>query len=175
VTKLARNNDGEIIVTRPGLYVFHRNGLALRPAGPADEGSPGFLVSPLGDFVVSPSAAADAGHCVCVTLNGRAPLGRLERLTHDDVIELRPVGGPSVNRSCHVRFMYREQGPPIRFVLPRWSAVRCAYSMRPLAGETAVRCARCSRLYHEDAAWHSDVDEVCPKCGWSWSNEKETP
>lgn len=159
---------GRIVVSRPGWYGFDPDGAKLRPAAPVCDGTPGLLVHALGDFAVG-CAATDS---FCVTVNGRAPLGGLRRLAHEHVLELRPAR-LARDRAAWIRCVYLEHGPAIAFVLPADCSLRCAYSMVPLAGEVAIRCSRCYRLYHEKAAWRSDLDEICPACGWS--SQEETP
>ncbi len=177
---------GDIVLASPGLYVIASQGITLNDRREAtslfpreksaegeevtEEGLVGFLVAPLGDFVVSRLVPAEPG--LRVTVNGRRPLGGLERLDDEDVIGVRPVAGFGVNRSDPIRFTYfRRKGPPIRFVLPVTSNLHCSYSGRRLAGVTAVRCSGCFLLYHEEAAWRSDLDEMCPACGWSSQQE----
>ena len=173
-------NRGDILVTSPGLYALASQGIT--PGGPRNatslssdgergegeqgvgEGLIGFVVAPLGDFVVSQRGAAGRS----VTVNGRRPLGGLELLGENVVIALRPVDDLGANRSGPVRFRYScRKGPPLRFVMPVMSSLRCAYSGRPLAGVSAIRCSGCFRLYHEEAAWQADLDEMCPTCGWT--------
>ncbi|MGA2068499.1 MAG: hypothetical protein ABSG86_26230 [Thermoguttaceae bacterium] len=175
-------NSGETVLASPGLYVIGARGVMpgggpgttpLSPCGTgagsngaAAERRTGLLVSLLGDFVVSRLAATGSDRPV--TLNGRLPLGWIERLEDADVLEVRPVDGFDANRSAAVRVTYfRRKGPPIRCVVPVTSSLRCSYSGKRLAGVPTVRCSGCFRLYHEEAAWRADLDGMCPTCGWS--------
>ncbi len=175
-----RGTWGQTAMANPGLYLVGARGL-MPGGGPgstaalsggtktqsdtaAAKGYAALLVSPLGDFVVSRLGAADSGR---MTVNGRSPLGGLERLAEGDVIDVRGAEGFAGDRSGPVHFTYLQRiGPPIRFVMPALSSLRCCYCGKSLAGATAIRCSGCFLLFHEEAAWRSELDESCPWCGW---------
>jgi hypothetical protein len=174
--------SGQTIVANPGLFVIGARGIMTTSGSRTTplipcwvraesdevtaESPAGLLVSLLGDFIVSRRAATDSERRV--TLNGRLPLGSIERLEDADVIDVRPVDGFDANESGLVRFTYfQRKGPPIRCVVPVISSLRCSYTGKRLAGAVAVRCSGCFLLYHEEAAWRADLEEICQTCGWS--------
>jgi hypothetical protein len=167
---ILRTDHRETMLTQPALYCIG-TGCARpcldRAAAPAVAG---LLVALQGDFLVVPTRSERCGGNVAnrqrshsdVTIDGRPPLGCIERLAdHATIVVSRGAGRESV------RWFYVRSGPPVEFALPVGAAVRCAYSFKTLAGATAVRCPGCVSLYHKTAAWETELGRRCPVCGWA--------
>ncbi|MBM4089073.1 MAG: hypothetical protein FJ276_06530 [Planctomycetes bacterium] len=154
-------NGTEIVLSEPGTYAFERRGLRrIEPATMGTGEAPRLCVSALGDFAVSVSLA------VGCRINERRVLGGIERLREGDIIDVvvSPEGAGKSGDS--IRFTYSGAGPAVRFVGTR--SIRCDYTaVGTAAGEAAIRCGGCFRLYRETAAWHADLGQVCPVCAWS--------
>jgi hypothetical protein len=149
----------EIVLAAPGLYPITGDGICSCHSQEFTVAAGFLAINVIGDFVSS------LPHGREILLNSRAPLGRLQKLQEGDVIEIhqgKDRGGKNERRT---RFVYARKTPPIRFALPASSAVRCAYTQRSLAGESAVRCAWCFKLF-DVHAWAGELRGCCPSCGW---------
>jgi hypothetical protein len=160
---ILRNERQEIVIREPGFRALARIGELPGGFGAPDLSAAGVLSSGSGDFVVVPRHPdREEG---LVTVNGRLPLGGLQRLEDGDVVHFDQHVSGAAGRRC--RLIYLRQGSPVCLRLPREVNVRCAYSSRPLAGRRAVRCSQCFLLYDEKMAWLTELQERCPACGWS--------
>jgi hypothetical protein len=166
LTLTLREDDREIHLSQPGRYLPSAHGIRrCEQRETIDIAPSALLVHYIGDFA---SAGYVGDRCDYeILVNERPPLGRLQLLQEGDVIRITPTTDRAGGHPQPSRFICVRQPPPIRFVLPASSLVRCAYTVRRLAGATAVRCPGCFRLYHETAAWESELLSVCPACGWS--------
>ncbi len=158
------HTGNKFLIEQPGLLAFDPGG-GLSHEGFSGCETPGFLVTPPGDFVVSQPFAVEAeAH---LTIGGRQPLGRLEMVQDGQVISAERS---DVTRIA--RFLYSRQGRPIAFNLPPTARARCAYSATPLGGLVTIRCTACFKLYAE-SIWAAELAERCPACGWSEEEEEE--
>ena len=164
MTIVLRGDAPEIVFSEPGLYLVSGDGTWSRPTEEPSAAAGILAIHIIGDFVSSSSC----GQAPCgreILLNNRAPLGGLQRLQEGDVIELRQDKDLDGHSSSRLRLVYGRKAPPIRFVLPASSPIRCGYTLSPLAREAAVRCGQCFQLYGT-RAWTGDLRGSCPRCGW---------
>ena len=157
MTILRDDDRCETVLARPGLYRIDDDPVQPHVDRQAAPALVGLLVAALGDFLIHRQRSHSD-----VTIDGRPPLGCIERLAdHATIVVPRGAGRESV------RWFYVRSGPPVEFALPVGAAVRCAYSFKTLAGATAVRCPGCVSLYHKTAAWETELGRQCPVCGWA--------
>ena len=173
MTIVLHGDATETVFSKPGLYLVFGDGTWSRPTEEPSAAAGMLAIHVTGDFVSSsPLGRAPLGRAPRgreILLNNRAPLGGLQRLQEGDVIELRQDsdfdGDLDGHSSSRLRLVYGRKAPPIRFVLPPSSPIRCGYTLSPLAGEAAVRCGQCFQLYGT-RAWAGDLRGSCPRCGW---------
>lgn len=153
---LHTNRKEVVTVTQPGAYRFEGAGLQLVDAkANMNMNAPRLLVVAIGDFVSSSSTT----NC---RINGRPPLGALQRLADGDVIDIDdsltgPVEPDATSETN--RFEYFRRGPAIRC---RGSVeVRCAYSN--VLTRNFCRCSNCFQLYDEEI-WLTELSRTCPAC-----------
>lgn len=157
MTILRDDDRCETVLARPGLYRIDADPVQLQFDRQAAPALAELLVSALGDFLIHRQRSHRG-----VTIDGRPPLGGIERLADHATIVV-PRGADREP----LRWLYLRSGPPIEFALPDGAAVRCAYSYRELAAAVAVRCPGCATLYHKTSAWETELSRRCPVCGWS--------